>query len=85
MCDASIHFCHTICLLGLQSLGIMATMLTEGCGKHNAFHFVAIKGVKLEKLVNFTPNGLSVIIPVYGHKNNKGVIYNIYSYCPIQT
>ena len=66
---------HAICLLGLQSPGVMATVVTEGCGKQNALHFVAKKGVKLKKLVNFTPNGLSVIIPAYGRKHNKMVLY----------
>ena len=66
---------HAICLLGLQSLGVMATVVTEGCGKQNALHFVAKKGVKLEKLVNFTPSGLSVIIPAYGRKHNKMILY----------
>ena len=53
----------------------MTTVVTEGCGKQNALHFVAKKGVKLEKLVNFTPNGLSFITPAYGRKHNRMVLY----------
>ena len=75
-------FDNTICLLGLQSPGVMATVVTEGCGKQNALHFIVKKGVKLEKLVIFTPNGLSVIIQAYGCKHNEMILY---SYCPIQT